>query len=90
MAEDKILPRPDMPRSARQLRFPKAVHRFARSRSMLSGIACWRSIWTQPAIRSTFDIGVSGEREESFDELLALLCEANSIASDALPTRPSG
>ena len=76
MADGKILPYLDIPFQHASARILKAMRRPAHSENTLKRIAHWRDLCPELTIRSTFIVGVTGESEADFDELLAFLAEA--------------
>lgn len=76
MAEGKILPYLDVPFQHADPRILGLMKRPASAENTLEHIRAWRSICPELTLRSTFIVGFPGETEESFEQLLEFLDEA--------------
>src|ERR1700686_4560940 len=76
MAEGRILPYLDVPFQHASPRILKLMKRPASSEKNLERIRAWREACPGITVRSTFIVGVPGETEVGFEELLEFLREA--------------
>jgi ribosomal protein S12 methylthiotransferase len=76
MAEGKILPYLDVPFQHADPRILGLMKRPASTENTLERIRTWRNICPDLTLRSTFIVGFPGETEESFEQLLEFLDEA--------------
>jgi ribosomal protein S12 methylthiotransferase len=76
MAQGKILPYLDVPFQHASARILRLMKRPASAEKVLERLARWRAICPELTVRSTFIVGFPGETESEFEELLAVLEEA--------------